>query len=169
MAVFRLPRLRKRLFLQAAVGLVYYRFAVRQRRLQVLLAALDASMGESPEDIVAADLEIANHVAWAVASAANHLPLEFVCLPRALTGMRLLHALNVSSTLYLGASHQSDELKAHAWLRCGSSILTGGKESRQYQPLATFHSRPGGGTTGSERREEWKSAAPSQGCPASGS
>ncbi len=146
-AFCRLSSFRKRLFFQAVAGLIFYRIAIRHRRLKSLLAALDSSLGESSENAPDADMEIANQVAWAVASAANHLPLQFVCLTRALAGMRLLHKHNIGSTLYLGASGPPDDFKAHAWLRCGRSILTGEKESRRYQTLAAFHSRPDRGNT----------------------
>ena len=63
--------------------------------------------------------------AWAVRSAADHLPLELLCLPRALTTKYLLR--NVPSlTLEIGIEINSSRIfEAHAWVERNGSIIIG--------------------------------------------
>jgi len=63
--------------------------------------------------------------AWAVRSAADHLPFELLCLPRALATKFLLR--NVSSlTLEIGVEINSSKIfEAHAWVERNGSVIIG--------------------------------------------
>ena len=51
----------------------------------------------------------------------------------------MLRRRGVPGTLYLGMTkNPKGELEAHAWLRSGSAVLTGGGSSNQYTVLAAF-------------------------------
>ncbi len=68
-------------------------------------------------------------------------PWQSVCLPQAITGQWMLKRRRIAATLYLGvmkAEHKPEQLAAHAWLRCGSRILTGAAGHRQYTVVSTF-------------------------------
>lgn len=95
---------------------------------------------ESPPAITPTELDLAEHVSWAVQTAAKHVPLGFVCLPQAMAAKWMLRRRHLASTLYLGVARR-DEVKlftAHAWLRAGDKILTGHAESRTHTTIATF-------------------------------
>lgn len=94
---------------------------------------------ESPSAITPTELDLAEHVSWAVQTAAKHVPLGFVCLPQAMAAKWMLRRRHLASTLYLGVA-RPDEVKftAHAWLRAGDKILTGWAESRTHTAIATF-------------------------------
>lgn len=107
---------------------------------------LGKSQTESPPDITPAELDLAEHVSWAVQSAARHVPLGFVCLPQAMAAKWMLRRRHLASTLYLGVARRNGDtlvsggnpFTAHAWLRAGDKILTGHAESRTHTAIATF-------------------------------
>jgi hypothetical protein len=78
---------------------------------------------------------------WALQAAAARTPWESACLVQALAGMVMLSRRNVSSTLYLGVAKDasgSEAMAAHAWLRSGNSIVTGGAGSERYAAISSF-------------------------------
>ena len=44
----------------------------------------------------------------------------------------------ISTTIYLGVRRYENEMKAHAWLRCGEYYVTGGGVIDQYTVVAKF-------------------------------
>ncbi|WP_157178420.1 lasso peptide biosynthesis B2 protein [Terriglobus roseus] len=85
-----------------------------------------APQGELPSK---SELIVAKHVGWAVNTVADHLPVELVCLPRALAGWQMLHRRGVTSRLHFGALREraagSTELETHAWLSVPGVEVTG--------------------------------------------
>jgi hypothetical protein len=94
---------------------------------------------ESPFELPARDVPIVADVARAVQAAGSALPFEASCLVRAIAVKRMLGWRHVPSTLYLGAKHDARSgLDAHAWLRAGTSIVTGEAESHGATEVARF-------------------------------
>lgn len=61
------------------------------------------------------------------------------CLIRALTAKRLLNRMGEKCTLYMGVRKaQGEAMTAHAWLRCGKLIVTGGESMDGYTVTAVF-------------------------------
>jgi hypothetical protein len=60
------------------------------------------------------------------------------CFDQALTGAIMLRLMKLPYTLYLGLDKDSNGLKAHAWLRCGSRLITGKDVVVQYTVVASF-------------------------------
>ena len=51
----------------------------------------------------------------------------------------MLRRRRISSTLYFGLSRDTgSELKAHAWVRSGTQVLTGAKGHHAFTVVATF-------------------------------
>ncbi|MCE5286190.1 MAG: lasso peptide biosynthesis B2 protein [Pelosinus sp.] len=70
----------------------------------------------------------ARHVAQIVTLVSRHTPWESKCLVQAIAAKLLLHQRGISTTLYLGVcKDQKGTMLAHAWLRCGEMIVTGGQ------------------------------------------
>ena len=127
------------LLLRAAGWLITFRVMIHRRPMRwILVRFLEASIGEVEEDLPDPQSTQSQQVAWAVSTAARYLPGDFVCLPRALTAMKLLHSLGIASTIHFGAKTQDQQLKAHAWLSCGGRILTGVTGSRVHSSIAAF-------------------------------
>lgn len=62
---------------------------------------------------------------WAVDSAADHLPIELLCLPRALAAKYLLRRVP-ALTLEIGIEiNPSKSFEAHAWVEKNGSVIIG--------------------------------------------
>lgn len=104
---------------------------------------LALTLGESQRDLPEAQHPSAANLALRVSrglqSTAGRLPWHTTCLERAIAAKWMLSRRQVPSTLYLGARRSGPGLTAHAWLRSGPAIVTGGiEESAQYLPIAWF-------------------------------
>ena len=77
------------------------------------------------------------NVAQVVNRVSSKTPWESKCLLRALTIRRILSRHKIPTTLYLGVMKQEEELRAHAWIRCGSFYLSGG-DGEGYAKVATY-------------------------------
>lgn len=73
---------------------------------------------------------------WAVKSAADHLPVELLCLPRALATKYLLRKVP-SLTLEIGVEiNAAKAFEAHAWIEKNGSIIIGNwPDTVSYQRL----------------------------------
>ncbi len=76
-------------------------------------------------------------VGWAISVAAQHLPWRPVCLPQAITAQWMLRRRGIPSTLYLGAD-PAQSYDAHAWVRAGATIVTGGPREDRYAVVSSF-------------------------------
>lgn len=94
-------------------------------------------MAQSAEVEDPAVVREAIRVRWAVETMARVLPWKPVCLPQALAAKKMLHRRGISSTLYLGVDPARD-LDAHAWVRVGGTIVTGGPRPDRFAVVSTF-------------------------------
>lgn len=95
--------------------------------------------GESPTETGDEAAEVAGQVAEAVHSAAYHVPGKNACLVRAIVAAKMLSRRRLPWTLYLGMARSADEgLQAHAWVRCGEVVVTGGEEAERFSVVARF-------------------------------
>lgn len=94
---------------------------------------------ESSFDIENSQYQYIKKISWAVNRASQFTPWESKCLVQALTAQRMLKHRNIYSTLYLGVAKDGEkDMKAHAWLRSGAMIVTGGYESKHFKEVARF-------------------------------
>lgn len=78
-------------------------------------------------------------VSEAIGIMSRHTIWESMCLVRALAAMKMLERRKIYSTLYLGTGkNKNGELIAHAWLRSGSDIVTGGEEMKDFTVVGAF-------------------------------
>jgi Transglutaminase-like superfamily len=94
-------------------------------------------MAESDAVAAGDSLRIAGQVNWAVEAAARALPWHPVCLPQAIAATAMLRRRSINSTLYLGVD-PADRLDAHAWVRVGPVIVTGGPTIDRFTVVSTF-------------------------------
>ena len=74
-------------------------------------------------------------IAYVIPRAAHRMPFRADCLVQALAAQRWLAAHGIGSSIVIGAERPADgPFAAHAWLECGTSVITGG-ETRQYTVL----------------------------------
>lgn len=70
---------------------------------------------------------------------------RFTCLMEAVAGKAMLNRRGIPNTLALGARTVPSEggelnMEAHAWLRCGQTILLGGEAHDRFTVVAQFRS-----------------------------
>lgn len=94
---------------------------------------------ESNEIVDVNTYKIARKIGWVVSEAARYTPWNSKCLVQALTTQRMMREKGIATTIYLGVRKGKDnEMLAHAWIRCGSYIITGGANENEYVVVAKF-------------------------------
>jgi Transglutaminase-like superfamily len=128
------------LLLEAGVWLALVRLALLRVPLKRLAPILARPMTASTYSVEAGTQQMAQRLGWAVRIMSRYMPWDSRCLAQALTVTRMLGRRGIASTLYLGTTRdEANQLQMHAWVRCGSVVLTGGPQSPQiYTVIATF-------------------------------
>jgi len=86
--------------------------------------------------------DLPTRIGLAVARTAGRTPWRSTCLAQALAAAAMLRRRHIPATLYLGARRdQAEGLAAHAWLRVGPTIITGGGIHQQYGVVGVFSNR----------------------------
>ena len=101
---------------------------------------LGARMKQAPDTNIPSSMHtLVSDISQAVNRAAHHIPWKAKCLVQAMAGKFMLRCRKVESTLYLGvAKENEDQLKAHAWLRCGRQVVCGGRGMACFAVISTF-------------------------------
>jgi len=82
-------------------------------------------------------------IRWVIQVVSPCTPWESKCLVQAITAKILLRFNGLPSTLYLGVARDDrQQLLAHAWLRCGQTVVTGGVELARFTIAARFMDGP---------------------------
>jgi len=110
---------------------------LRVLRFSRVAPHLGRHMTESPPSQPGATGVNVQRVRWAVEKAARLLPWKPLCLPQAITAQRMLRVRGIPSTLYLGTD-PANRYAAHAWVRVGGVIMTGGDDPGRYTVVSTF-------------------------------
>lgn len=130
-------------FFEAALLLSVAKFAVAILPFRWIARHLGPFGRPGPYEGDPGDQNLRPRVMRSLGRAARHLPWKTTCLARAIAGYCMLSRRGVRSTLYLGVAKESGsgELSAHAWLRSGDLVLTGGNEDlRRYTIVGSFTS-----------------------------
>lgn len=131
-----LPPSRRMLLLWAAWWLGVARLALLLlpfRRLVRWLARAEDDAGAAM-----ASEPIALCISWAVTVAARHVPWRSDCFPQAIAAMIMLRRRGVSSRLHIGVTKGGrNGLHGHAWLCCGSVVVTGDGDLEHFSELYT--------------------------------
>lgn len=116
--------------------MMYYKYRVHHRPFSELAPKIGKLGFETP-------VEASPRIAWEVhelmESMMRRVQWKDSCLIRALTAKYLLNRAGERCTLYMGVSKaQGQAMNAHAWLRCGKLLVTGGEISSRYTVTAVF-------------------------------
>lgn len=117
----------------------YYRMCIRFVPMPKLEKRMGIRGEESAPQETSKNLKLAKLVGFHVRRVTRHTPWESKCLVQALTARKILKKKGVNATLYLGVRKDNEELKAHAWLRCGELYVTGG-DGKAFGMVAKFRS-----------------------------
>jgi len=133
---------RRRLALEAYALLCLYRCLVFAMPFWFLAPRMGWYMAETLGHVLPASAQAqADAIAWAVQRMADHTPRVSTCLVQALTAQNMLKRRGSGSTLYLGMAtgeKPETQAEAHAWLRCGTSYLTGQEEMGDFHTVACY-------------------------------
>ena len=116
---------------------------MRFKILKVPFNKLKKSMGtvnkESSKEISREDARVVMNIREKVMITSKYTPWESLCLVQAMTVQKMLKKRGLSTTLYLGVNKDKENnMRAHAWIRCGSIYVTGGNGSG-YANVAKFY------------------------------
>ena len=140
-ALLRRPVADQWLALQTWVLLGVARVLIDRLPFPRLERLLGSRFAESGGTLDAGDASQVRRVSWAIERVSPHTPWNSNCFPQALAAKWLLRRRGVASTLYLGAKFDPsnrEQLMAHAWLRAGTSYVTGGNAGRSHGAVASF-------------------------------
>jgi hypothetical protein len=128
------------LLLEAGLTLAATQAAIRLLPSRWIISRLGHPVVASPEAPVSAEqVQRAQQVGWAVQALARFLPWDAKCLAQALAGKWMLQRRRLPSILYLGVDHGEEKwLEAHAWLGCGTEIITGEPQHKRFKIIAAF-------------------------------
>jgi len=133
----RLPAPERRDLAEAVILCTVAGVLLRLLPFRRLAPRLGRHMAVSPPEAAAEHRTRVARVAWAISAAARNLPWRPVCLPQAITAQWMLRRRGIPSTLYLGAD-PSRGYDAHAWVRAGATIVTGGPGQERYAVVSSF-------------------------------
>jgi hypothetical protein len=86
------------------------------------------------------DLTIINDIEISMIRAIKYTIFSSKCYEQALAITFMLKRRRISSTIYFGLYKESEQLLAHAWVRCGDKIVTGKLRHEKFTPVAWFGS-----------------------------
>lgn len=127
------------MFLEAFCLTGVVRLTVLLLPFRWLAPVLGKHMRESSmqEDMV--KLEAARRVGRVVETVGRYTPWESKCLVQAIVGKIMLRQRGIANTLYLGVGRDAEKgFVAHAWLRCGETIITGGQSRDRFTMVGKF-------------------------------
>ena len=128
------------LLCEATVLLAFARFAVLLLPFRIVMAYCGIhETVDSPKAATADDESAVVRVAWSVSTVSRYTPWRSECLVRAIAATHMLRRRHLHTSLYLGLrKDKPGSLSAHAWLRCGNIIVTGGLGHKEFTVVATF-------------------------------
>ena len=133
-----LPKARRALLAEAAFTLALARVALRVVPFRRLKAYMTRPV-KGPEVAGVARAHLRKEVAWAVRTAARHLPGDTVCFPRGIATQVLLRRRGVGTTLYYGVARTPETgPTAHVWVQDGAQGVMGYWHARCYTILAAY-------------------------------
>jgi Transglutaminase-like superfamily len=107
-----------------------------------IAAWLGTPGAESPAAATPDEIRTALEVGWAVLTLARRVPWDGRCLAQALAATGMLRRRGLEGTVSFGARRgESAGFDAHAWLRLGSCLVTGGPGHQGFQTFTTFARR----------------------------
>jgi transglutaminase-like putative cysteine protease len=135
----RISRARKKLLWEALAALAIARLAMASLPFRRIAAWLGTPGAESPSTATAEEMRTAQEIGWAVGVLARRVPWDGRCLAQALAATGMLRRRGLEGTVSFGARRgESAGFDAHAWLRLGSHVVTGGPGHERFQTFTTF-------------------------------
>jgi hypothetical protein len=138
----RIPSAHRGLLWEALIALAIVRIAMACLPFRRIAAWLGTPGVESPTTATAEETRIAEKIGWAVAAVGKRVPWDGRCFAQALAATSMLRRRGLEGTVSFGAgSGEAAGFDAHAWLRMGSCMVTGGPDHERFRTFTTFARR----------------------------
>lgn len=138
----RISRPRKRLLWEALAALAIAQIAMASLPFRRIAAWLGTPGAESPATATDEEISTAQEIGWAIGALARRVPWDGRCLAQALAATGMLRRRGLEGTVSFGACRGTlAGFDAHAWLRLGSCMVTGGPGHERFQIFTTFTRR----------------------------
>jgi hypothetical protein len=135
----RLSAQQRFLLLQALLLLLGFVLMVRVFTFERMARWLQLIPYETPPQADRNAELLAAQIRWAITVIARRAPIPVTCLTQALAASWLARRRGLRLTLYLGVMRTpAGELKAHAWSRCGSCVITGKAGRQDFTAIACY-------------------------------
>lgn len=127
------------MFIEAFVLSGIYRFMVLYLPFKYIKRQLGKHKTESTYELLVDEYRVAKEIREIVLLVCKHTPWESKCLIRAMLVQHFLERKKIATTIYLGVNKDDlNNMKAHAWIRCGEMIVTGQYEKDHFIQVAYF-------------------------------
>ena len=137
--VARIPGARRWLLGEALIALLAARGAMAFLPFRRIADWLGTPGAESSLMAAADEIRMAQEVGWAVGVIARRVPWDGRCLAQALAATGMLRRRGLEGTVSFGVCQgESAGFDAHAWLRLGPCVVTGGPDHQRFKVISTF-------------------------------
>jgi transglutaminase-like putative cysteine protease len=136
---WRISPAQKRLLWEAFAALAMARIVLACIPFRRIAAWLGTAGAESPASVTPQQAQAAEAVGWAVTALARRVPWDGRCFAQALAATAMLRRRGVDGTVSFGVCEgASAGFEAHAWLRVGTRLITGGAGHERFKAFTTF-------------------------------
>jgi Transglutaminase-like superfamily len=130
---------RQGLLWEALVALAVAQLAIVCLPFRRIAAWLGTAGAESPATAAAEQVRKAQDIGWAVSVVSRRVPWDGRCLAQALAATGMLRRRGLEGTVSFGVCEgEVAEFDAHAWLRVGPCVVTGGPGYQRFKTFTTF-------------------------------
>lgn len=127
------------MFIEAFILSGIYRFMMLYMPFKYVKKRLGEPKKESAREELLEVYRLAKEIRELVLLTCKYTPWESECLIRAMLVQHFLKHKKIATTIYLGVNKDDlNNMKAHAWLRCGEMIVTGQSQKRYFIQVAYF-------------------------------
>jgi len=136
---FRLNRFERSLFLLTFTKTTIISLLLLCVPRRIIMRKIGVLGVESISEIPDENLIIVQQVAKSIQRTVKYTPWKTSCFAKGISAKTILKRKEIKSTLYLGVGKDGlNKITAHAWLRCGSIIVTGKEEKHRFTVVAFF-------------------------------
>jgi len=126
------------LFLEAWIYLIFAKLSILFFSFKKIAAMIGISQVESPKELL--EDKLIQDIEVSMIRAVKYSFFKSKCYDQALATTFMLKRRRISSTIYFGLHKETDQLLAHAWVRCGKKIISGKAGFDRFTPVAWFGS-----------------------------
>ena len=135
----RLPLKDQILTFEIAILLLVSKLSIFCLPFKRIVAFLGNLQIESTQELPEETIQKANRIRKYIKKVAVMMPFKSVCFDQAITAKVMLDRRKIPATVYFGVANKDEvNIKAHAWVRAGQIMVTGGEGHQEFTVVAHF-------------------------------